>query len=193
MKKIRSKDLAEQLKADTRRIILQTHHLLQQDPGVLTESPAPGKWSVAQVIEHLNTYGRYYLPLIQKALKESQHAPALEFKSGWLGNYFTNSMLPNKQGKVTNKMKAFKGHIPSPDIDSKQALDEFLKQQALLLELLEKAPHSDINAIRIPISISKMIKLKLGDVFRFIIAHHQRHFVQIENTLAAFGREMEAA
>jgi hypothetical protein len=28
-----------------------------------------------------------------------------------------------------------------------------------------------------------MIKLKLGDTFRFFIAHEQRHFIQIQNTL----------
>jgi hypothetical protein len=31
--------------------------------------------------------------------------------------------------------------------------------------------------------------LKLGDTFRFIIAHEQRHFVQIRNTLEAVTSE----
>ncbi|WP_315818041.1 DinB family protein [Paraflavitalea speifideaquila] len=33
----------------------------------MLQQPAAGKWSVAQAIEHLNSYGRYYLPLMQKA------------------------------------------------------------------------------------------------------------------------------
>jgi hypothetical protein len=53
------------------------------------------------------------------------------------------------------------------------------------LQLLNKARNTDLGKIRIPISIAPFIKLKLGDVFAFIIAHHQRHFVQINNTLAA--------
>ena len=54
--------LLEDLQSDTRQIILATNYLLQEDPEILVQQPAPDKWSVAQAIEHLNTYGRYYLP-----------------------------------------------------------------------------------------------------------------------------------
>lgn len=187
MKKIKSKELTEQLQEESRKILLTTHYLLQEDPGILLQQPAPGKWSIAQVIEHLNTYGRYYLPLITNELNNKNYPPAVYFSPGMLGNYFANSMQPDKQGKITNKMKAFKNHRPSPAIDSKQALDEFIEQEKQLLELLGKAPHTDLNAIRIPVSIAPFIKLKLGDVFRFLVAHHQRHFVQIQNTLQALN------
>jgi hypothetical protein len=80
-------------------------------------------------------------------------------------------------------MKTFKNHNPAPDIDMSRALQEFEQQEVLLLQLLDKARGVDINHIRIPISIAPFIKLKMGDVFGFLIAHHQRHFVQIENTL----------
>ena len=64
-----------------------------------------------------------------------------------------------------------------------KAIQEFEQQEVWLLQLLDKAGEVNINRIRIPISIAPFIKLKIGDVFGFIIAHHQRHFVQIENTL----------
>ena len=187
MKKLNSSNLLELLENDTRQIILTLRQLQQQDPEVLLKSPAPGKWSVVQVIEHLNTYGRYYLPRIKKALDASKDKPAPFFTPGWLGNYFTNSMLPGKNGTIKNKMKAFKNHIPPADLDSRPVLNEFLKQEEELLQLLSKAKNADIGKIRIPISIAAFIKLKLGDTFRFFIAHHQRHFVQIGNTLAALS------
>jgi len=31
--------------------------------------PGAGQWSAAQCLEHLNSYGRYYLPAIEKALR----------------------------------------------------------------------------------------------------------------------------
>jgi hypothetical protein len=184
MKTTDKNQLLDRLENDTRAIILRTNYLLQEDPGLLLQQPAPGQWSVAQVTEHLNTYGRYYLPLLQKALGKARVSKGGRYKPGWLGDYFTKMMLP-KEGLVRNKMKAFKNHRPSPDIDSKKVLDEFLQQEQLLLTLLAESRNLDIASVRIPISIASFIRLKAGDTFRFVIAHHQRHFVQIENTLRA--------
>src|SRR5688572_15812499 len=184
MKKMNSLGLLEDLQADTRQIILTTNYLLQEDPEILVQQPAPGKWSVAQVIEHLNTYGRYYLPVIEAAIKEQPLYPDPVYMPGWLGDYFTKMMLP-RDGEVANRMEAFKGHRPSADIDSKPVLDEFLRQEQQLLDLLERAKRTNIAKIRIPISISRLVKLKLGDTFRFLVAHHQRHFVQVNNTMKA--------
>jgi hypothetical protein len=185
MKQMQSSQLLDQLEADTKQIILTLHYLLQEDPGVLTQQPAAGKWSVAQVAEHLNSYGRYYLPLIQQGLKQSTYPANASFKPGWLGDYFVKSMLPKEDGRIPNKMNAPKNHRPSPYVDSFTVLNEFMNQEKLLLELLQQARNSDLNKIRIPISIAKFIKIKLGDTFRFLIAHHQRHFVQVSNTLQA--------
>lgn len=185
MKRMQSNQLLDRLEADTKQIILTLHYLLQEDPGVLTQQPAAGKWSVAQVVEHLNSYGRYYLPLIQQGLKQSTYPANASFTPGWLGDYFTKSMLPKEDGRIPNKMQAPKDHRPAPDVDSFTVLNEFMIQEKLLLELLQQARAANLNKIRIPISIAKFIKIKLGDTFRFLIAHHQRHFVQVSNTLQA--------
>ncbi len=183
MKKFRTASLLESLKTDTRQIILQTNYLLHEDPELLLQQPGENRWSVVQVIEHLNSYGRYYLPRIGNSLAGAKESPTDFYRPGWLGDYFTKSMLPKSNGQVTNKMQAPKGHRPSTDIDSNTALDEFLKQEHDLLEFLDKAGKADLQNIRIPISLSRFIKLQLGDTFRFLVAHHQRHFVQVQKTL----------
>lgn len=177
--------LLESLQSDTRKIILAVGQLQQEDPGMLTEIPGPGKWSVAQVIEHLNSYGRYYLPAMESAMKNGTAAPDPSYKPGWLGDYFTRTMLPGRNGQIANKMQSPKDHRPTTDIDSKPVLDEFLQQEHKLLELLEQAKQANISKLRIPITLSKLIRLKLGDTFRFLVAHQQRHFVQVQNTLRA--------
>jgi hypothetical protein len=182
MKKIKTAELIERLKADSRQVILQINYLTKEDPETLMKQPGENRWSVAQIIEHLNSYGRYYLPRIKTSLAETNHVSSAYYTPGWLGDYFTKSMLPKNNGQVTNKMQAPKDHRPSNDIDNRSVLEEFLQQEYLLLELLDKAETVNLEKIRIPISISRFIKLKLGDTFRFLIAHHQRHFVQIENT-----------
>jgi len=187
MKKTTSTVLLEDLRTDTRQIILQVNYLLQQDPDVLLQQPAAGKWSIVQIIEHLNSYGRYYLPLMKGSLSSPANPPTEFFIPGWLGEYFVKSMLPKSNGQVTNKMQSPKNHRPLPDIDSKTTLEEFLQQEFLLLQLLENAGKTNLGKIRIPISISRFIKIKLGDTFRFLIAHHQRHFVQVQNTMKVVG------
>src|SRR5436190_14674503 len=183
MKKYKSIELLEHLQADTRQLILVAKYLQSADPGLLLQEPAPGKWSVIQVLEHLNSYGRYYLLAIERSLEKDK--PATEvFKPGWLGNYFTKLMKPGADGIITNKMKSPKDHRPAKYLDVLPVLTTFLEQQHYLLELLELAKSKNIGSIRTPISISRLIRLKLGDTFRFVIAHEQRHFVQIDNTLA---------
>jgi hypothetical protein len=183
MKKVLAADLLETFQTDTRHIMLRTAQLQQLPVNRLLQQPAPGRWSVAQVIEHLNTYGRYYLPKLQDAINNQKSEPAEWFVPGWLGGYFTKSMMPKPDGTIGNKMKAFKNHTPAPELNAIKVLQEFEQQEVLLLQLLNKAQQVNLNRARIPVSIAPFIKLKMGDVFGFIIAHHQRHFVQIDNTL----------
>jgi hypothetical protein len=182
MKQYKSSELLEQLQSDIRELLVITHRLKLEDPGMLLEQPAPGKWNVVQVLEHLNSYGYYYLPAIEKSLQ--QNKPSVEtFKPGWIGDYFTKMMRPTPEGKVKYKMKAPKDHRPNPHLDHVPVIQTFIDQQQTLLNLLEKAKSKNIGSIRTPISISRFIKLKAGDTFRFLVAHEQRHFLQISRTL----------
>ncbi|HUM64245.1 MAG TPA: DinB family protein [Chitinophagaceae bacterium] len=184
MKKFNSIELLDQLQSDVRQMILRVNQLKSADPGVLLEQPAPGKWSVVEILEHLNSYNLFYNPALEKSLEADKPAVAL-FKSGWIGNYFTNMMKPTETGKVKNKMKAPRGHRPCRLLDAQPVINSFLTYQHQLLDLLEAAKQKDIGSLCTPISLTKLIKLKTGDVFRFLIAHEQRHFVQLENALLA--------
>ena len=187
MKSFNSTAVLQELQADVRQLVLGVSYLQKEDPELLELIPAPGKWSVAQVLEHLNSYGRYYLPAIEKSLRANKPRKE-QFTPGWFGNYFTRIMKPGKDGKVHNKMSSPKDHRPSVSPDVKPVVDEFMDQQHRLLNLLEQSKQKNIGAIRTPISISRFIKLKLGDTFRFLVAHEQRHFVQITNAIREIQR-----
>jgi hypothetical protein len=182
MKKTKSLVLLEELQSATRQLIADAMLLKTEDPGHLLDQPAPGKWSVVQVLEHLNSYGRYYLVAIERSLQQDK--PATEYyKPGWLGDYFTRLMQPKEDGTLKRKMQSPKNHRPSSNLDLFPVLNEFIDQQHHLLTLLENAKQKNIGAIRTPVSISTFIRLKVGDTFRFLIAHEQRHFVQIRSAL----------
>ena len=84
MKKYDSIELLNQLQADVRQVILEANYLQSTDPGILLQQPSAGKWSVIQVLEHLNSYGNYYLLAIEKSLDEDKKATNV-FKPGWIG------------------------------------------------------------------------------------------------------------
>jgi hypothetical protein len=181
-------ELLTGLNAEVQEILATTETVRSIDSATLNRQPALGKWSAAQIIEHLNSYNRYYLPEMEKALNVGKAANvkfARVFKAGWFGNYFTNMMLPKAGGKIANKMNAPKDHVPLPDLNAEKVIAEFINGQEKLLQLLQSAAKTDIGRLKVPISISRFIKLKLGDTFRFVIAHQQRHFVQLANTLDA--------
>lgn len=138
-------------------------------------------WSVLECLEHLNLYGRFYLPEITKRVKGAEPKRKELFKSGWLGNYFANSMLPKEK---LNKMKTFKNMNPiNSQLNKDKVIGEFIQQQEEMLRLLNEGRKIDLNKTKTNISISKWIKLKLGDTFRFVIFHNQRHLVQAEKVL----------
>lgn len=178
-------ELLSSLQQDVQQMLTRIEDIRALSDTDLNRQPAPGKWSIAQVLEHLNSYNRYYLPEMDKALAKEFPFNA-RFKAGWFGNYFTNMMAPKAQ-KMTNKMRSPKDHVPAERLDSAKVLAEFLKGQSRLIAFLRQAEKNDIGKLKVPISISRFIKLKLGDTFRFLIAHQQRHFVQIDNVLKALN------
>jgi hypothetical protein len=150
---------------------------------------SPEKWSATQCLIHLNSYGNYYLPEIEKSISianEKRSIPKGNFKSTWLGNYFTNLMQPKGDDHVIKKMKSPKDHEPLSNDNSAAAIATFIDQQERLLVLLEKARSIDLQKTKVPISIAKFIKLQLGDVFNFLVAHNYRHVIQAEGALSNY-------
>lgn len=149
----------------------------------LNTPPADSGWSVAQCLEHLNTYGHFYLPAVKTVLnsvKKPTGSAGGTYRSGWLGTYFINMMKP----ETTKKFKAFKNHIPAHKLDGAAVVAEFIEQQEQWLYLMNDITHvSQLNA-RVPSSISPLVRLKLGDVFGFVIAHNARHLQQADRVLA---------
>src|SRR6478672_7680212 len=117
MNKFKSEDLISQLQADVRHIIAAAEHLETADPVKLNYSAAEGSWSVAQVLEHLNAYNRYYLPAIEKAMIHISKDTSAWFIPGFWGNYFTKMMMPKNVYEIKNKMKAMKSYTPSSGLN----------------------------------------------------------------------------
>ncbi|GAB3884247.1 DinB family protein [Spirosoma agri] len=189
MARVTSTTLLTQLQND----VLDIQRIVEQEFSPLSntqllESAMPTQWSIAQCLDHLNSYGLYYLPLMERAIQTAEAtnlAAKTVFTSSWLGNYFATSMRPDANGRIRLKSKAVKNHTPADQLNAQNVLNEFLRQQAQLETLLDRAKAVDLAGSRIPISIARWIKLSLGDTFRFLIAHEQRHVLQAQRVLKA--------
>jgi hypothetical protein len=143
------------------------------------------KWSILECLEHLNLYGDFYLPEIERSIFAGPESDSRSFKPGVLGNYFAKLM---QQDPAVNrkKMKAPKDKIPAASELTVTTIDRFLKQAEHLQHLLQLAEKADLTKTKTAISLSKMIRLRLGDTFRFYVYHIERHVKQAER--AGTGR-----
>lgn len=172
--------LLKQLKEYTQNHLLFAESLKQQAPEELNKRLLFDSWSVLECLQHLNLYGDFYIPELNKRIAKSATLIETQFKSGWLGNYFAKSMLPKEN---LNKMKTFKSMNPIHSALSLNVIDVFIDQQKQLLALLEKAQSVSLNKVKTSISITPFIKLKLGDTLRVVIYHNERHIVQANKIL----------
>lgn len=180
MKPESAQSLIDKLEADVeRQLQLAIASFQNLSPEKLEIKRADGGWSIAQCFAHLNSYNQYYLPRIEKGLSaDHPHNPI--FKSTWLGQYFTDIIRPSAKMK---KFKAIKQHEPNAHVSGTPAVAEFIENQERLLKLLTESRTTDLNKIKIPISILPWIKLRLGDVFQFVVAHQERHLQQASRML----------
>lgn len=153
-------------------------------PNQLNWVPNPGVWSVAQVLAHLNEYGRYYHPVITKKLEITRYKSTKEaFLSSPLGRSAWKSMKLGKANNIKRKFNAPKEYNPSihPSIMKGDEYETFIQQQNEFLQIIENSKNVNIRRVKIPISISKIVRLRLGDALLFITYHNQRHVHQIIN------------
>lgn len=174
---MQSEKLIQLLVEQTKEIITQVENLKNDDLKTLTWKENKTSWSILECLEHLNLYGEFYLPEIDSKIRNSKTKNEIEFKNGFLGNYFANSMLPKEK---LNKIKTFKDKNPLNANLDKSVLDKFINQQIKLLDLLNQSSSVSLNKVRIETSISSLIKLKLGDTFQFFVNHIVRHIKQID-------------
>ena len=177
---VATEKLLQNLLEITKENLNAAENLKTQPIDFLNWKQSSKSWSALECIEHLNRYGDFYLPEITNKIKTSKHKSSEIFNSNWLGKYFSKSVSYTKKLK---KMKTFKSMNPLNSKLNSKTLEKFINQQHKIIELLDKSKHVNLDKTKNAISISKLIKLRLGDTFRVLIYHNERHIKQAEKTL----------
>lgn len=184
-------ELIQSLIKDTHAVLQEVKELETLGHEVLSQRAEPDRWSVIECIEHLNIADGHYLTLFHQKLPNAKASDREDFKSSWFGNYFVKMMKPKPDGTIPSPMKTMRKFDPEVKVHE-DTLSKFKDDQLELLRFLEMAKGLDLQKIKMPSAIGAVVTFRLGDAFRFLIAHNQRHMIQARNVLKKLEVESEA-
>ena len=176
----KSEELISELKEQVNKHITFVESMKELSEKELQSKINNKSWSAIECIEHLNLYAAFYNSEIKKNIVSSKTVSKAGFKPGYLGNKFALDMLP-KEGMKT--MNTFKSKNPKYSVlKANDVLVNFIAFQTALLVLLESAKRVDLTAVKTSITLP-LLKFRLGDTFRFVINHNERHIQQAKKAL----------
>ncbi len=148
--------------------------------------PSSNEWSIAHVFAHLNKYANYHHPAVTKKSETTKfRTPTENFISSPLGRASWKSMKLGRAKNIKRKFKAPPGYNPvnNPELVDGNEVENFIKQQTELLSILDAAKSINIRKAKVSISLSRIIKFRMGDAFMFVVNHDERHIEQIKKLM----------
>jgi hypothetical protein len=134
-------------------------------------------WSVGQCLHHLCVTNQVYLPPIEKALRGRPVKPVQEIAPGWLGRWFIDHVIePSPQSR---KRRAPGKIVPAQHVDP-SILDDFLRSNITVRDLVRKASACDVNRIRFQNPFVPVIFFTVGTGLEVVSRHERRHLLQAE-------------
>ncbi len=142
--------------------------------------PAPDRWSIVECLQHLNLAERFYIRNIQHKVDKlglAQTNPTDQpIQSDWVGKVMLYVVDP--QVKLKLPAPGMIRPRPAADLDPTDVKNQFVELQTLLHSLLDKAVYLDWNGEKVMSLFGNWIKIRLGDAFRMLVAHSERHMKQ---------------
>jgi hypothetical protein len=165
-------------------------------PGQLAWSPEPEKkWSVGQCLEHLLKTNHLYLKAMVPAaatLSRNGDPSEIPIRGGAFGRWFTRIVGPGSRLPAPGTFRVRQAQDPEALTD---VVDRFAAQQDRVLQFLDEAAGRPLDDVRIASPASGLIRFRLSDGIRAMIAHVWRHLAQAERVLdhPSFPRTLDRA
>jgi hypothetical protein len=187
MRKIQVPEFHKTLVSQNEEITDAVESFYKLEENLLFKKPAPGKWSVIECFEHMNILYEIYMNNIKEAIEKNKgkYEPVEYFKPTLVGHYFFLSMTPNEKQKPRYKIKTFKRFEPTGKIPD--SLDRFREYHSEFSDLIDRIPELNLDKIKVTSSIGNIMRFKLGDAFRIVTGHNQRHIIQVQKTLSSIN------
>lgn len=143
--------------------------------------PEPGRWSVAECLDHLHVTGEEVLARVGQAAERGWARGTTgspPFRYGWLGRWFVRANAP--AGRRVSAPKVFRPRAGRPPVG---ALDDFLALQDELAAALERADGLDLARVRARSPVTPLLRIGIGSWFAVVAVHQARHLAQARAVL----------
>jgi len=160
-----------------------------------SQRPAPGRWSIAECIDHLNVTGEKVMraidPAIERAHREGRYA-AGPFRYGRIGRWFVRASSGDPHAR-RRRYRTVSTYEPRRVLAIERVLADFKTLQENLCERVEAASGLDLARIKIPSPAVRWVRLSLGLWLELLAGHQERHLAQAREVRAAlFGGDAPA-
>lgn len=148
--------------------------------------PFENSWNIQEIFAHLNKFACYYHETFKKYIQKTRFKTACEnFISSPLGRSAWASMKLGNANNVKRKFKSQRSNNPifEKSLISGQDTQDLIRHLNELNNIFDLSSTVNIRKVKIPISISKIIRLRLGDALLYVVYHNQRHIQQALNVL----------
>lgn len=171
-------------------VLHKVNELRLLDNRQLITPPNSNAWSVVETIEHLNIAYQLYIDKIDTALvnlpcKENTDT---SFKVRWWQRFVIDSTRP-KNNKRKMKMKTLKRFEPVLEVakldqDAMEAIFErFEKLHLHLKNAIVESRSKNSSKLKISSAIGPIVSFYLPECFEFLLAHIERHMLQIDEII----------
>lgn len=155
------------------------------DEKTLNQLEGPKKWSILQTLQHLTLANTIYVKNIDKAFEKYDQGNADIYQSHWKGDWFTRMISPKEEGVIKNKMKTVGSMAPKEQLDAEKTISEFFELHEKFIDQMNESRNYNLNKVKVTTGFGPLVKLRLGDVFNFLIGHIERHIIQMKRIKAA--------
>lgn len=146
--------------------------------------PAPGSWSIAECIDHLNVTARLYLPHLDEGIAEAIRRGLYgegPFTHDLIGRLFVKSMEPPARIRI----KAPLSFHPGQRRSRSQIMAAFRAYQVQFVDRLRQASGLDLRRAKVRSPASTWIRVSLNSGFALMAAHERRHLWQAHRVTLA--------
>ncbi len=181
--KLNKIEVAQQVQHELAEANEQVRRLQDQSTDALHRRPRPDAWSALDCVEHMNLFYDDYLPRVEAAVRGAKPSDKPTYSPGFFGQKMIDGQRP-QQGKRRMKIKTFKKMTPATgDKPPEAVFAAFFAHHTHLEELLNQAASLNWNRAKVASAIGPILRFKLGDCFRLLLAHTERHLLQAREAM----------